>query len=67
MAERLIVVTAPFTATHPETENRRTLKAQTLFAENSVLSTGVVLFEQDNQEFQVEEAIFIASTALNNP
>jgi hypothetical protein len=68
MARRLFVVLAPFTAIHVETGNRRILKAdETLFAEPPARSTGVVLFEQDGEEFQVETATFIASTALAKP
>jgi hypothetical protein len=65
MPRRLFIVLLPFTAMHIETGNRRILKAdETLFAEPPARSTGVVLFEQDGEEFQVEAATFIASTTL---
>lgn len=65
MAEGLFVVTAPFTAVHRETGGQRTLKAgESLFGEFPVPSVGIVSFEQDNQEFQVNASTFLASTTL---
>jgi hypothetical protein len=68
MARRLFTVTSPFTADHAETGKQRTLKPdERLFAEFPVQSTGVVFFEQDNQEFKVDAGSFIASTRLAKP
>ena len=66
MAKRLLVVTAPFTATHTGTGKQRMLKTrETLFAEYPAQSMGLVIFEQDGDEFQAEAAIFVTSTALD--
>ncbi|HZQ68111.1 MAG TPA: hypothetical protein VFA68_06300 [Terriglobales bacterium] len=65
MNKRLFLVTAPFSAFPSSGDHPRTLQTgQALFSEYPVAQRGVVIFEQDNQEFQTDAKTFNRCTIL---
>jgi hypothetical protein len=67
MNKRLFVVTSSFVARHISGEQRTLQKGEELFAVSPIESVAeIVLFEQDNEQFEADAKTFLASTVLKD-
>jgi hypothetical protein len=63
MSKRLFVVTLSFVARHVSGEQRTFEKGEELLAEPPIEAVAdIVLFEQDNEQFEADAKTFLAST-----
>lgn len=67
--KRLFTVTKRMEAVFRETGHNRVLEpGQKIFAEYPIVpGNGMVVFEQDNTEFETAESAFLSSTEIANP
>lgn len=64
MRKRLFVVNLSFVARHVSGERRTFQVGEKLFADFPIETVaGIVLFEQDNEQFEADAKTFLASTA----